>query len=145
MVAPPAMAEALAKAHQFLTFSTAPNLQSAVAYGLGKPIGEVERTCADFAAARDRLRGGLEAQGYAPLPAEGTYFMCVDLAASRIGADDAAFCERAVREAGVAAVPMSAFYADDAVTSVVRLCFAKQPATLDAGIERLGKARALFA
>ena len=144
VVAPPAMAEAIAKAHQFVTFSTAPNLQSAVAYGLGKPIAEVERTCADFAAARDRLREGLESQGYAPLPAEGTYFMGVDLAASGIAAGDVEFCERAVREAGVAAVPVSAFYAEEPATNVIRLCFAKQPETLDAGIERLGKARALF-
>ncbi len=55
------------------------------------------------------------------------------------------FCERAVREAGVAAIPLSAFYAEDPVTSVVRLCFAKKPETLAAGVERLAKARASFA
>ena len=144
IVAPSELAETVAKAHQFVTFSTAPNLQSAVAYGLGKPTGDVERTCAAFAAARDRLTEGLQAQGYAVLPAEGTYFLSLDLAASGIAADDVAFCERAVREAGVAAIPVSAFYAEAPVTSVVRLCFAKQEETLAAGIERLGKARALF-
>src|SRR3712207_7223263 len=49
------------------------------------------------------------------------------------------FCERAVREAGVAAIPGSAFYAQEPVTNVVRLCFAKQPETLAAGVERLGR------
>jgi aspartate/methionine/tyrosine aminotransferase len=145
VAAPAEMVEAIAKAHQFVTFSTAPPLQSAVAFGLGKPIADVERTCADFAAARDRLREGLEAQGFAALPAEGTYFMSVDLAASGIAAGDVEFCERAVREAGVAAIPVSAFYAEEPVTNVIRLCFAKQPQTLEAGLERLGKARALFA
>ncbi|HEX8640618.1 MAG TPA: aminotransferase [Allosphingosinicella sp.] len=145
VVAPPNLAEAVAKAHQFVTFSTAPNLQSAVAYGLGKPLREVERTCAEFGAARDRLRAGLETEGYAPLAAEGTYFMNVDLAASGIAVRDVDFCDRAVREAGVAAIPVSAFYAEAPVTNVVRLCFAKQPETLTAGIERLGRARALFA
>ena len=79
------------------------------------------------------------------LPAEGTYFLSIDLAGSGIDADDVTFCERAVREAGVAAIPVSAFYAEAPVTSVVRLCFAKKAETLEAGIERLGKARALFA
>ena len=144
VVAPPALAEAVAKAHQFVTFSTAPNLQAAVAYGLGKPLADIERTCAEFAAARDRLRAGLEAEGFAVLPAQGTYFMSLDLAGSGIAADDIAFCERAVAEAGVAAIPVSAFYAEDPVRSVIRLCFAKKAETLDAGIERLGKARALF-
>ena len=144
VIAPPALAEGVARAHQFVTFSTAPNLQSAVAYGLGKPMADIERTAADFAAARDRLTRGLEAQGFAVLPAEGTYFLSVDLAGSGIGADDVEFCERAVNEAGVAAIPVSAFYAEDPVRSVVRLCFAKRQDTLDAGIERLGKARSLF-
>lgn len=144
VVAPPALAEAVARAHQFVTFSTAPNLQSAVAYGLAKPADDVERTAAAFAAARDRLTAGLEAQGYAVLPAEGTYFLSLDLAASGIAAADVAFCERSVSEAGVAAIPVSAFYAEAPVTNVVRLCFAKKEETLQAGIDRLGKARALF-
>ena len=144
VVAPPEMAETIAKAHQFFTFATAPALQSAVAYGLGKPSDDLERTCAAFAEARDRLRQGLEAAGYAPLAAEGTYFMSVDLDASGIAADDVAFCERAVAEAGVAAIPVSALYAEAPVTNVVRLCFAKQPETLDEGIDRLERARRLF-
>ena len=144
-VAPPELADAVAKAHQFVTFTTAPNLQSAVAYGLAKPEAEIERPTADFAAARDYLAAGLEREGYAVLPAEGTYFLSIDLEASGVAADDVTFCERAVREAGVAAIPISAFYAEDPVTSVVRLCFAKREETLTAGIERLGRARALFA
>ena len=144
VAAPPALAEAVAKAHQFVTFTTAPNLQTAVAYGLGKPAEDIERTSADFAAARDRLSAGLEGQGFAVLPAEGTYFLSIDLAGSGIAAGDKEFCERAVLEAGVAAIPVSAFYAQDPVRSVIRLCFAKRAETLDGGIERLGKARALF-
>ena len=61
-----------------------------------------------------------------------------------IDADDHTFCTRAVKEAGVAAIPVSAFYAEDPVRSVVRLCFAKKDETLDAGIERLARARRLF-
>lgn len=144
VIAAPPLAEAVARAHQFVTFSTAPNLQSAVAYGLGKPIADIERTAADFAAARDRLQQGLEAEGFRVLPAEGTYFLTVDLTGSGIAAGDVEFCERAVAEAGVAAIPISAFYAEAPVTNVIRLCFAKKAETLGAGIERLGKARSLF-
>jgi aspartate/methionine/tyrosine aminotransferase len=78
------------------------------------------------------------------LAAEGTYFVCVDLAASGIGADDVTFCERAVREAGVAAIPVSAFYDAEPATNVIRLCFAKQSRTIAAGVERLKAARKLF-
>jgi aspartate/methionine/tyrosine aminotransferase len=99
----------------------------------------------DFAEARDGLVAGLREAGFATLPAEGTYFVGVDLPASGIEADDVTFCERAVREAGVAAIPLSAFYAEDPVSTVVRLCFAKKPETLVAGIERMARARALFA
>ena len=75
------------------------------------------------------------------LPAEGTYFLSIDLAASGFDMDDETFCERAVREAGVAAIPVSSFYAEAPVTNVVRLCFAKQPATLEKGVAALAEAR----
>lgn len=145
VVAPAALAGPISKAHQFLTFATAPNLQSAVAYGLRKDEGWFEGMRRAFAQARDGLVSGLEQAGFATLAAEGTYFVGVDLPASGIPVDDATFCERAVREAGVAAIPLSAFYAEDPVTSVVRLCFAKKPETLRAGIERMARARDLFA
>jgi N-succinyldiaminopimelate aminotransferase len=98
-----------------------------------------------FARSRDRLTAGLKVEGFAVLPSQGTYFLLLDLQASGIEADDATFAERAVKEAGVATIPVSAFYAEDAVRSVVRLCFSKKDETLDAGVERLAKARKLFA
>lgn len=143
-VAPPPLAAAFASAHQFLTFSTAPNLQAAVAYGLGKSGDYYDGMRSGFAAARDRLAGALGEGGFATLPAEGTYFLAIDLAASGIAAGDAEFCECAVRECGVAAIPVSAFYAENPATSVVRLCFAKQEETLAAGVTGLEKARRLF-
>jgi aspartate/methionine/tyrosine aminotransferase len=144
IVAPPELAVPISKAHQFLTFATAPNLQAAVAYGLGKDDSYFDTMRRDFSAARDGLVAGLDSVGIATLPAEGTYFVCVDLAASGIAADDATFCDFAVREAGIAAVPLSAFYAQEPVTNVVRLCFAKRPETLAAGIERMRAARTLL-
>jgi aspartate/methionine/tyrosine aminotransferase len=144
IVAEPELAESVGGMHQFLTFTTPPHLQAAVAHGLSKPPGALDAMQAVFARGRDRLAAGVTAAGYAPLPCEGTYFLIVDLAASGIGCDDVTFCERAVREAGVAAIPVSAFYADDAPRHLVRLCFAKHDDTLDRGIDRLAAARRLF-
>jgi aspartate/methionine/tyrosine aminotransferase len=143
-VAPPPLVGAIAGAHQFLTFSTAPNLQAAAAYGLGKEENYFEAMRTGFAASRDALAAGLGEAGFVTLPAEGTYFLSIDLAASGLDVDDVTFCERTVREAGVAAIPVSSFYAEAPVTNVVRLCFAKRPQTLDAGMKGLGVARRLF-
>ena len=142
--AAPALTTVIAKAHQFLTFTPPPSLQAAVAYGLGKEDAYFEEMRAGLQRSRDRLTRGLEAEGFAVIPSEGTYFLNIDIAASGLNIDDEAFCKRAVVEAGVAAIPVSAFYEEDPVRSVVRLCFAKKDATLDAGIERLARARRLF-
>ena len=141
IAAAPALAAQVAKAHQFVTFATPPNLQAAVAYGLGKSDDYYQAMRAGFAASRDWLKVALEGAGYTVLAAEGTYFLNVDLEASGIGLDDAAFCARAVRDCGVAAIPVSAFYAEKPVTSVIRLCFAKKRETLDKGVAALAKAR----
>jgi N-succinyldiaminopimelate aminotransferase len=143
--ASPPIAQAIAKAHAFLTFTTSPNLQRAVAYGLGKDDAYFAPMRQAFARSRDRLEAGLKAEGFAVLPSQGTYFLLVDLKASGIGLDDQTFADRAVREAGVATIPVSSFYAEDAVTGVVRLCFSKKDETIDAGIERLARARKLLA
>jgi N-succinyldiaminopimelate aminotransferase len=145
IVAPPALAEPIAKAHQFVTFTTPPNLQAGAAYGLGKPSSWFDAMRAGFAAPRDSMLRALDAAGYATLDCEGTYFLCIDLAASGIKMGDAEFCRRAVAEAGVAAIPLSAFYAEDPVTNVVRLCYAKKAETIASGIAALSRARALFA
>lgn len=140
---PERLISAVAKAHQFITFTTPPNLQSAVAYGLDKDEAYFTGMRAGYAHSRDRMTEALAAEGYAVLPSEGTYFLNIDLAASGLNIDDEAFCLKAVKQAGVAAIPVSSFYASDPVRSVVRLCFAKKDETIDAGVERLGKARRL--
>ena len=90
---------------------------------------------------RDRLAAGPDAGGVHGPARSGTYFLNVDLAASGVTEADRAFCLRAVKDHGVAAIPVSAFYEQDAPTHILRLCFAKRDETLDAGIERLAAAR----
>lgn len=133
--APPLM-RVLAKAHQFLTFTTPPNLQAAAAYGLGKSDDYFTTMRSAFQRSRDRFAAGLTERGFSVLPSAGTYFLNVDLAPLCVQ-DDVAFCERLVKDQGVAAIPVSAFYAQDAVTTVARFCFAKTDATLDAALQRL--------
>ncbi|WP_311268622.1 aminotransferase [Sphingobium sp. WCS2017Hpa-17] len=141
MCAAPPLATLLARAHQFLTFTTPPNLQWAVAEGLGWPEKWLNDQRAAYQASRDRLAAGLEKAGYAVLPSGATWFLSVDLPASGIALDDVGFCERIIDEAGVAAIPLSAFYPADPATHLVRLCFAKSDATLDQAIERLAAFR----
>jgi N-succinyldiaminopimelate aminotransferase len=71
------------------------------------------------------------------LECQGTYFLNIDLKPLGLNEDDESFCRRLVAEHKVAAIPMSAFYADDPIRSVVRFCFAKRDQTLDAALERL--------
>jgi aspartate/methionine/tyrosine aminotransferase len=143
LCAAPALTHSLARAHQFLTFTTPPNLQAAVAFGLQQPGGWFRHMPASLETSRDRLAEGLRGEGFAVLSSQGTYFLSIDLLGSGIAEADRAFCLRAVKEAGVAAIPISAFYEADPVTSIVRLCFSKADATLDEGVARLAHAREL--
>ena len=143
LCAAPELTHALARTHQFLTFTTPPNLQTAVAFGLDNPGDWFSAMPRDLERSRDRLAAGLKREGFAVLPTQGTYFLNIDLSASGVGVGDRAFCLTSVKSAGVAAIPVSALYEQDPVTHIVRLCLAKRDETLDAGIERLAKAREL--
>ncbi len=143
LCAAPDLTHSLARAHQFLTFTTPPNLQAAVAWGLENAGDWFSTMPRDLDASRDRLVEGLRREGFAVLSSQGTYFLNIDLPASGVALADRAFCLRAVHEAGVAAIPVSAFYEEDPVTTIVRLCFSKADAVLDEGVARLSKARDL--
>ena len=141
LCAAPALTKALAGAHQFLTFTTPPNLQEAVAFGLSEPGDWFQTMPAGLRRSRDRLAAGLRDAGFVVLDSGGTYFLNVDLKASGIDEDDRTFALRAVRDHGVASIPVSAFYAEDPVRHILRLCFAKADDTLDEAVRRLAKAR----
>jgi N-succinyldiaminopimelate aminotransferase len=138
--AAPAVLRVLAKAHQYITFTTPPNLQAAVAYGLAKTDDYFEGMRADLQRSRDYFTRGLRSLGFPVIDAEGTYFVNVDLASLGLNEDDETFCKRLVVEHKVAAIPVSAFYATDPIRSVVRFCFAKREQTLDAALDRLAGA-----
>ena len=145
LAASPKLATLAARAHQFLTFASAPNLQAAVAFGLNDGDEWLRPMRERFARARDRMTSGLEAAGYSVLPSASTYFLCVDLAASGISLDDEAFASLAVEQAGVAVIPLSTFSEEGATKHMIRLCFAKRDETIDAGVAALANARELAA
>ena len=145
IVAAPELAAVAARAHQFLTFATAPNLQAAVAFGLDEGDSWMLPMRDRFQRARDRMTEGLRSAGFSVLDATSTYFLCVDLAASGLAVDDEAFATAAVERAGVAVVPLSAFAERDPPRHLVRLCFGKKDETIDAGIAAMARAKELLA
>jgi len=145
IVAAPELAAVVARAHQFLTFSTAPNLQAAVAFGLDEGDAWLQPMRDRFQRSRDLMTAGLRGAGFTVLDAAATYFLCVDLKASGIDVDDEAFAATAVEQAGVAVVPISAFAEEDPSRHLVRLCFGKKDKTIEAGVAAMAKARELLA
>jgi aspartate/methionine/tyrosine aminotransferase len=134
--AAPKVLQVLAKAHQYITFTTPPNLQTAVAHGLMKEDDYFSGMRADFQRSRDRLADGLRTLGFDVLPAAGTYFLNIDITPTGMS-DDVTFSKHLVTKHGVATIPVSAFYAENHVKNVVRFCFAKKDATIDGALERL--------
>ena len=142
MVGDAALATVLAKAHQFLTFTTPPMLQWAAAEGLANP-SITTALHAEWSASRAVLIEGLSDAGFAVLANKATWFACIDLPASGIALDDRTFSERAVREAGVASIPLSALWeGDGGPTTILRLCHCKPPAMLEDAVARLSAWRA---
>lgn len=142
MIARGDLGTGLSRAHQFLTYASAPPLQWAVAEGLAMPGVMLEEQRAGWAASRERLRAGLESVGFRILPNAATWFLCADLAASGVDMTDSEFAERAVRESGVATIPVSALYEGAGRPEhIVRFCFTKPDAALDEAVERLGRFR----
>lgn len=136
---PPALISLVAKAHQNLTFTTAPNLQRAVAFGLGKDDAYFAALSGELEARRDKLADGLARLGFAPLPADGSYFVIADYAGLGINEDDVTFARRLTEEAGVTTIPVSAFYVDEAPRTFIRFAFCKRPEVLDEALARLGR------
>ncbi len=128
---------AVAKAHQFITFTTPPSLQQAVAHGLGKEDAYFDGLAAAMERKRDRLVAGLREVGFNVLASQGTYFANVDFRPLWNEGGDVDFATMLVREARVGSIPVSAFYPADPPAHMVRLCFCKQDAVLDEAIARL--------
>jgi methionine transaminase len=135
-VAPPPLTRELRRVHQFNTFSIASPLQHAIARYLAACPDVWTGLSAFFQAKRDLLAGLLQGSGFEPIPAAGTYFQLVDYGA--LSRDpDMDFADRLIREAKIATIPLSPFYASPPAMTLLRLCIAKNDVTLETAAERL--------
>ncbi|HWD12296.1 aminotransferase [Pseudochrobactrum sp. sp1633] len=127
----------ISRVHQYMTFTTPPALQAAVAVGLNLPDSYFTGLREELARRRDYLDAGLREAGFNIATAPATYFAVADISALDKDGDDLAFSQRLTREAGVTPVPVSSFYSERNITSHVRFCFAKKLDTLETAISRL--------
>ncbi len=135
-IAPAQLSAEFRKVHQYLTFCTFNPAQWAFADALENDPQHYLDLPAFYQARRDRFRALLAPSKLKLLPVRGAYFQLVDY--STISQkDDLNFCEWLVHEAGVAAIPVSAFYETPPNARLIRLCFAKGDDTLNAAAERL--------
>jgi len=139
VAAPAALSAEFRKVHQFNVFTVNTPVQHGLAHYLRDPAPYRDLP-AFYQRKRDLFRDGLAKTRFRLLPSEGSYFQCVDisqLGVSERSLGEADFCKWLTSEIGVAAIPLSAFYADGFDQRVVRFCFAKKDETLAAALERL--------
>lgn len=136
----PSLASLIAKAHQLYTFASPPNLQRAVAYALAKDDHYYRELAETLEQKRNLLRAGLQDIGFRTLPTDGSYFLVADINPITQGQTDRAFAQWLVREAGVATIPVSAFYDPDGPQppqNLIRFAFCKKTEVLHEAIDRL--------
>ena len=141
VAAPASLSAEFRKVHQFNVFTVNTPVQHGLAAYMANPKPYLELP-AFYAAKRDLFRAGLASTKFELLPSEGSYFQCVridQLGVPEKNLSEADFCQWLTSEIGVAAIPLSAFYADGFDQRVVRFCFAKQDETLKVALSRLAR------
>lgn len=136
---PAALISAVSKAHQFLTFTTSPALQIAVAEGLNNHAQFYLDLTRELEGNRTHLAKGLREIGFEPLPAQGTYFLTTDISKLRFNGSDVDFCKHMTEHARVAAIPLSVFYTGEEPRTLVRFAFCKRREMLDEALGRLAR------
>ena len=135
VAAPAALSHEFRKVHQFNVFTVNTPMQHALAAFMQKEAAHMDLG-SFYQAKRDLFRSGLAGTKFKLLPSEGTYFQCVQTAEVN-DLPEAEFCKWLTQEIGVAAIPLSAFYANGFDQGVVRFCFAKKEQTLKQALEKL--------
>ncbi len=135
VAAPSTMTAEFRKVHQYNVFTVNTPMQHGLASYMADPQPYLQLP-AFYQRKRDLFRAGLAGSRFELLPADGTYFQCVKYGA--ISQDsEAQFAEWLTTEVKVAAIPVSAFYAQGKESGIVRFCFAKKDETLNLALERL--------
>lgn len=134
-----ALIATVAKAHQFITFTTPAALQIGVAHGLEHCEAYYLGLASELESNRDYLAAALSKLGFRPLAAKGTYFLTTDISDLRFNGTDTEFCRHMTERAGVAAIPLSAFYSAETPQKLVRFAFCKQRTVLEEAVTRLSR------
>lgn len=130
--------DVIAKAHQFITFTTPPALQRGIAYALENEMDFTLALTKSLEENRNLLVHRLSGMGFDVLPCEGTYFLTAGIRKLTNERDDT-FCKRLAKEAGVALIPLSAFFENGEPGHLVRFAFCKKRELLEQALDRLGK------
>ena len=137
VAAPAVLMAEFRKVHQFNVFT----VNTPVQHGLASYMTDAQPYLAlpaFYQRKRDLFRAGLAHSRFKLLPSEGSYFQCVDITGVS-NLNEADFCKWLTIEIGVAAIPLSAFYGSSFDQRLVRFCFAKKDATLNAALTRLAR------
>ena len=148
LIGPEEVIEAAKKVHDFLTVGAAAPLQEAATVGLNFPESYYTELLATYTKKREYFLAGLDRIGLKHNIPQGTYFVLIDIQEfldlpKFVGYTDLEFCEWMIKNIGVAAVPGSSFFKED-VNHLIRLHFAREEATIDEALERLGKLKELL-
>jgi methionine aminotransferase len=135
VAAPAALTVEFRKVHQFNVFTVNTPVQHALAAYMAHTDAYAALP-AFYQRKRDLFRAGMAQTPFKLLPSEGTFFQCADISAVS-DRSESDFCQWLTTDIGVTAIPMSAFYAEGFDQRIIRFCFAKEDATLEAALERL--------
>ncbi len=135
-IAPPALTHEFRKVHQFVTFTTHTPTQWAIADFLEHHPEHDAGLPAFYQQKRDAFLEQMQGIGFRLRPSAGTYFQLADYN-TLSSDDDRTFVAALTRNAGVAAIPVSAFYDKPPANQLIRFCFAKDENTLASAASRL--------
>ncbi len=142
-IAPPRIADAIRKMHDFISVGAAAPLQEAGVIAMGLPDRYYDELASAYQKRRDRLIQILDSSGFDPIVPEGAYYVMSDISGWAYP-DDIEFCRFLVTEVGVAAVPGSSFFRDPAAgKDLIRFTFCKKEETLALAEERLTAAKGI--
>ncbi|CAL1521080.1 methionine aminotransferase [Chitinophaga sp. MM2321] len=134
-VAPEHLTQEYRKVHQYLCFSVNTPMQYGLAKFLETPSHYLE-LAGFYQQKRDYFLDLMNGSRFTPLHSQGSYFQLMKY--DRISDEgDKAFAIRLTKEAGVAVIPVSAFYQNAKDDHVIRFCFAKKNTTLEQAAARL--------
>lgn len=136
-IAPSNLMQEFRRAHQFMVFSVNTPLQHALAEYMSNPAtySGIELF---YQQKRDRFLQLIKGSRFKPLPCSGSYFQLLDYSGFS-DEKDTEFAIRLTKEHGVASIPVSVFYKNPVEHKILRFCFAKEDATLEAAATKLLK------